>query len=205
MASSDMIVLKTNLREIENLKGNLEKELQSLKEKFSQHFSVKYGKLKDGHLCSKKFDEEKISKLLKIKEKLNEIEESLNGKLEQCSDIFKGIQASRSKRRAKKENRRKAKKRKAMRASKNMEKIRSLIFNTVAPMVIDSCNINLEVVATLSKQQVTYLQMLYNEGMLSDKAVATINEYIYIDTSIKTDINAQRAISFDDQKYTNCL
>ena len=95
--------------------------------------------------------------------------------------MFKGNPVSRNKRRAQKENRRKAKKQKATRALKNMEKVRLLISNIVAPMVIDSHNLHLEMLPTLSNKQV---RMLYNERMLSEKAVLTIEEFIK--TSIKS-------------------
>ena len=165
-----------------------------IREKFTRYFSTKTGKIKDGHQCSKAFDEEKISKLLKIQEKVNETGNILNDKLKQCSDMFKGNPVSRNKRRAKKENRRKAKKRKATRALKNMEKVRLLISNTVAPMVIDSHNLHLEMLPTLSNKQVKYVRMLYNERMLSEKAVLTIEEFIK--TSIKS--SDQTSISSDD-------
>jgi hypothetical protein len=195
MTPSDMIVLKNNLREIDNLKESLEKEIKMIREQFTRYFSTKTGKIKDGHhQCSKAFDEEKISKLLKIQEKVNETGNILNDKLKQCSDMFKGNPVSRNKRRAKKENRQKAKKRKATRTLKNMEKVRLLISNTVAPMVIDSHNLHLEMLLTLSNKQVKYVRMLYNERMLSEKAVLTIEEFIK--TSIKS--SDQTSISSDD-------
>ncbi len=92
------------------------------------------------------------------------------------------------------ENKRKAKKRKATRALKIMEKVCLLMSNTVALMVIDSHNLHLEMLPTLSNKQVKYVRMLYNERMLSEKAILTIEEFIK--TSIKS--GDQTSISSDD-------
>ena len=103
--------------------------------------------------------------------------EKLKNKLELCQDMFKGIKINKNKRRAQKENRRKTKRRKEKRVSQNLKKIRSVISNTTAPVVIDRNDLNLEAVAILSSKQMKHLQLLFQEGMFTEKAIHVIQDY----------------------------
>lgn len=81
-----------------------------------------------------------IQKLIKVEEKVTEIEASVFGNFERITDMFKLTPIKREenrRKRSQKENRRKAKKRKASRKVSNMEKIQLFISNALPSQVID--------------------------------------------------------------------
>ena len=89
LTRSDQTVLKNNLKVVENIKKSIKKEEEDAKNHLSSHFS-KSGKILAGHDYAKKFDEEIIGKLIKLQEKVAEIEAfSLSKKLEKTTDMFK--------------------------------------------------------------------------------------------------------------------
>ena len=91
------------------------------------HFS-KAGKLLPGHNHPKTFDEKRIGKLIKVKERVIEIEESLKEKLEKTSNMFQYAPHvnAKTKKRSQKENRRKAKRWKVSRKLPTYRKCESL-------------------------------------------------------------------------------
>ena len=77
-----------------------------------------------------------------------------------------------------KSNRRKAKKRKVSRKAISKQKVRAFISNASSSEIIQSQNLNLEALATISLPQVKYLHLMYEDGQLSDESVHLISEYI---------------------------
>ena len=75
------------------------------------------GEIPAGHDYPKQFHVEIIGKVIKVEEKITEIEASLSEKLEKTTDIFKHTHQMNAKgrKRSQKENRRKAKKHKTSR------------------------------------------------------------------------------------------
>ena len=118
--------------------------------------------------------------LIKVKERVIEIEESLKEKLEKTSNMFQYAPHvnAKTKKRSQKENRRKAKRRKVSRKAANIQKVREFISNASASEVIQIQNLKLEVLSTLSLCQVKYLQLMHEDRQLSTEAVNLISEYV---------------------------
>ena len=85
---------------------------------------------------------------------------------------------AKSKKRSQKENRRKAKKRKDSTKKINIQKVLEFISNSSTSKVIQSQNLKLEALAMLSLSQVKYLQLMYEDGQLSDESTHLISDYI---------------------------
>ena len=98
---------------VQDIKTSIQKQEEDAKKHLCTHFS-KAGKLLPGHNHPKTFDEKLIGKLIKVKERVIEIEESLKEKLEKTSNMFQYAPHvnAKTKKRSQKENRRKAKRRK---------------------------------------------------------------------------------------------
>ena len=161
---------------VQDIKTSIQKQEEDAKKHLCTHFS-KAGKLLPGHNHPKTFDEKLIGKLIKVKERVIEIEESLKEKLEKTSNMFQYAPHvnAKTKKRSQKENRRKAKRWKVLRKAANIQKVREFISNASASEVIQIQNLKLEVLSTLSLFQVKYLQLMY---LLSTKAVNLISEYV---------------------------
>ena len=72
---------------VQDTKTSIQKQEEDAKKHLCTHFS-KAGKLLPGHNHPKTFDEKLIGKLIKVKERVIEIEESLKEKLEKTSNMF---------------------------------------------------------------------------------------------------------------------
>ena len=112
---------------VQDIKTSIQKQEEEAKKHLSINFS-KVGKLLPGHNHSKTFDENFIGKVIKVKERVIEIEESLTEKLEKTSNMFQYAPQVNAKTK-KKKNRRKAKRRKVSRKSTNIQKVREFISN----------------------------------------------------------------------------
>ena len=73
--------MENNSKMVQDIKTSIQKQEECAKKHFCNHFS-KAGKLLPGHNHPKTFDEKLIGKLIKVKERVIEIEESLKEKLE---------------------------------------------------------------------------------------------------------------------------
>ena len=164
---------------VQDIKTSIQKQEEDAKKHLCTHFS-KAGKLLPGHNHPKTFDEKLIGKLIKVKERVIEIEESLKEKLEKTSNMFQYAPHvnAKTKKRSQKENRRKAKRRKVSRKAANIQKVREFISNASASEVIQIQNLKLEALSTLSLCQVKYLQLMYEDRQLSTEAVNLISEYV---------------------------
>ena len=78
----------------------------------------------------------------------------------------------------KKRTEEKPKKRKDSRKEIKIQKVREFILNSSTPKVIQSQNLKLEALAMLSLSQVKYLQLMYEDGQLSDESTHLISDYI---------------------------
>ena len=164
---------------VQDIKTSIQKQEECAKKHFCNHFS-KAGKLLPGHNHPKTFDEKLIGKLIKVKERVIEIEESLKEKLEKTSNMFQYAPHvnAKTKKRSQKENRRKAKRWKVSRKAANIQKVREFISNASASEVIQIQNLKLEAPSTLSLCQVKYLQIMYEDRQPSTEAVNLISEYV---------------------------
>ena len=124
--------------------------------------------------------QQSIGKLINVKERVIEIEESLKEKLEKTSNMFQYAPHvnAKTKKRSQKENRRKAKRRKVTRKAANIQKVREFISNASASEVIQIQNLKLEALSTLSLCQVKYLQLMYEDRQVFTEAVNFISEYV---------------------------
>ena len=124
--------------------------------------------------------QQSIGKLINVKERVIEIEESLKEKLEKTSNMFQYAPHvnAKTKKRSQKENQRKAKRRKVSRKAANIQKVREFISNASASEVIQIQNLKLEALSTLSLCQVKYLQLMYEDKKSSPEAVNLITEYV---------------------------
>ena len=167
------------MKMVQDIKTSTQKQEEDAKKHLCTHFS-KAGKLLPGHKHPKTFDEKLIGKLIKVKEWVIEIEESLKEKLEKTSNMFQYAPHvnAKTKKRSQKENRRKAKRRKVSRKAANIQKVREFISNASASEVIQIQNLKLEVLSTLSLCQVKYLQLMHEDRQLSTEAVNLISEYV---------------------------
>ena len=84
---SDLPILENNLKMVQDIKTSMQKQEEDVKKHLCTHFS-KAGKLLPGHNHPKTFDEKLIGKLIKVKERVIEIKESLKEKLEKTSNMF---------------------------------------------------------------------------------------------------------------------
>ena len=84
---SDLPILENNLKMVQDIKTSIQKQEEDAKKHLCTHFS-KAGKLLPGHNQPKTFAEKLIGKLMKVKERVIEIEESLKEKLEKTSNMF---------------------------------------------------------------------------------------------------------------------
>ena len=75
------------LKMVQDIKASIQKQEEEAKKHLSTNFS-KAGKLLPGHNHPKTFDENFIGKVIKVKERVIEIEESLTEKLEKTSNMF---------------------------------------------------------------------------------------------------------------------
>ena len=164
---------------VQDIKTSIQKQDEDAKKHLCTHFS-KAGKLLPGHNHPKTFDEKLIGKLIKVKERVIEIEESLKEKLEKTSNMFQYAPHvnAKTKKRSQKENRRKAKRWKVSRKAANIQKVREFISNASASEVIQIQNLKLEALSTLSLCLVKYLQLMYEDRQLSTEAVNLISEYV---------------------------
>ena len=164
---------------VQDIKTSIQKQEEDAKKHLCTHFS-KAGKLLPGHNHPKTFDEKLIGKLIKVKERVIEIEESLKEKLEKTSNMFQYAPHvnAKTKKRSQKENRRKAKRRKVTRKAANIQKVREFISNASASEVIQIQNLKLEALSTLSLCQVKYLQLMYEDRQVFTEAVNFISEYV---------------------------
>ena len=174
---SDLPILQNNLKMVEDIKASIQKQEEEAKKHLSTNFS-KAGKLLPGHNHPKTFDENFIGKVIKVKERVIEIEESLAEKLEKTSNMFQysPYVNAKTKKRSQKENRRKAKRRKVSRKSTNIQKVREFISNASPSEEIQIQNLKSEALSTLSLCQVKYLQLMYEDRQLSTEAVNLISE-----------------------------
>ena len=124
--------------------------------------------------------QQSIGKLINVKERVIEIEESLKEKLEKTSNMFQYAPHvnAKTKKHSQKENRRKAKRRKVTRKAANIQKVREFISNASASEVIQIQNLKLEALSTLSLCQVKYLQLMYEDRQVFTEAVNFISEYV---------------------------
>ena len=152
---SDLPILQNNLKMVQDIKTSIQEEEE--KKHLSTNFS-KAGKLLPGHNHPKTFDENFIGKVIKVKERVIEIEESLTEKLEKTSNMFQYAPPvnAETKKRSQKENRRKAKRRKVSRKSTNIQKVQEFISNASPSEEIQIQNLKLEALSTLSLCQVKY-------------------------------------------------
>ena len=96
---------------VQDIKTSIQKQEEEAKKHLSINFS-KVGKLLPGHNHPKTFDENFIGKVIKVKERVIEIEERLTEKLEKTSNMFQyAPQVNAKTKKKKKKNRRKAKRR----------------------------------------------------------------------------------------------
>ena len=176
---SDLRILENNLKMVQNIKTSIQKQEEDAKKHLCTHFP-KAGKLLPGHNHPKTFDEKLIGKLIKVKERVIEIEESLKEKLEKTSNMFQYAPHvnAKTKKRSQKENRRKAKRWKVSRKAANIQKVREFISNASASEVIQIQNLKLEALSTLSLCQVKYQQLMSEDRQLSTEAVNLISEYV---------------------------
>ena len=139
---SDLPILENNLKMVQDIKTSIQKQEEDAKKHLCTYFS-KAGKLLPGHNHPKTFDEKLIGKLIKVKERVIEIEESLKEKLEKTSNMFQYAPHvnAKTKKRSQKENRRKAKRRKVSRKAANIQKVREFISNASASEVIQIQNL----------------------------------------------------------------
>ena len=172
---SDLPILQNNLKMFQDIKTSIQKQEEEAKNNLSPSFS-KAGKLLPGHNHPKTFD----GKVIKVKERVIEIEESLTEKLEKTSNMFQYAPHvnAKTKKRSQKENRRKAKRRKVSRKSTNIQKVREFISNASPSEEIQIQNLKLEALSTLSLCQVKYLQLMYEDRQLYTEAVNLISEYV---------------------------
>ena len=84
---SDLRILENNLKMVQDIKTSIQKQEEDVKKHLCTHFS-KAGKLLPGHNHPKTFHEKLIGKLIKVKERVIEIEESLKEKLQKTSNMF---------------------------------------------------------------------------------------------------------------------
>ena len=84
---SDLPILQNNLKMVQDIKTSIQTQEKEAKKHLSTNFS-KAGKLLPGHNHPKTFDENFIGKVIKVKERVIEIEESLMEKLEKTSNMF---------------------------------------------------------------------------------------------------------------------
>ena len=115
---SDLPILQNNLKMVQDIKTSIQKQEEEAKKHLPTNFS-KAGKLLPGHNHPKTFVENFIGKVIKVKERVIEIVESLTEKFEKTSNMFQDAPYvnAKTKKRSQKENRRKAKRRKVSRKS----------------------------------------------------------------------------------------
>ena len=142
---SDLSILENNLKMVQDIKTSIQNQEEDAKKHLCTHF-YKAGKLLPGHNNPKTFDEKLNGKLIKVKERVIEIEESLKEKLEKTSNMFQYAPHvnAKTKKRSQKENRRKAKRWKVLRKAANIQKVREFISNASASEVIQILNLKLE-------------------------------------------------------------
>lgn len=176
IVKSDQIIIRSNIKSNVDLQKNIQQEHMDTKEHLNSLYA-KNGSVKQGQDCAKSFAEQMITQLIEQEERVKNILKFLKNKEDMCADMFKGMfLKNKSVKRSQKQNRRKNKKGKEQRAEKKFKEITELISaDTSQPIVTD---VNVEGVASLTRDQMRYLKEMAKKGEISEKALSTIEEYI---------------------------
>ena len=155
-------------------------------------FFTKLGKVKSGHECAHKFQENSISKLIDLSKKIEKSVDELETILKKHKKMFPfAKEVYTTKKRRQKENKAKSKKRKFARKTKNCSQLMKEIVeqDRLSPdKQISSEVLKVDSVKSLSKKNAKWLKLLIKEERFSIDALAKIK------TLLKEDI---RLLVFD--------
>lgn len=164
--------------------NQLEIKVRLLKTKISEddneHFT-KLGKVKSGHECAHKFQQNSITSLIDLLKKIEKSVGELETVLKKHRQMFPfAKEAYTSKKRRQKENKAKSKKRKLDRKTKNCSQLMKDIILLEHDKLINITSemLNVNVIKSVSKKNAKWLKLIIKEEKFSTEAVKTIRKLL---------------------------